>query len=92
MEHLSMEYVLVSLWSMLVRPPVNQSQYGFYNTLAYSHVVISFAYLAVMLWQFLAQKGTPEHVRRGMVLKWTALLTIGGGAKLLSQTSVVMWV
>ena len=56
-----------------------QSQDGFYNTLAYTHVVIGFTYLSLMLWQFLATKGTSEHVRRGLVLKWIALFCIGGG-------------
>ncbi|CAE7035457.1 unnamed protein product [Symbiodinium natans] len=54
-------------------------QDGFYNTLAYTHVVIGFSYVALMLWQFLATKGTPGHVKRGGVLKWIALLCIGGG-------------
>jgi len=54
-------------------------QDGFYNTLAYTHVVIGFTYLSLMLWQFLATKGTSEHVRRGLVLKWIALFCIGGG-------------
>ena len=54
-------------------------QDGFYNTMAYTHVAIGFTYLSLTLWQFLAQKGTPEHVQRGRVLKWIALGCIGGG-------------
>eukprot|EP00435_Cladocopium_sp_Y103_P063943 s51_g25.t1 len=52
---------------------------GFYNTLVYIHVVLALTYLSLMLWQFLAMKGTSEHVRRGLVLKWMALIFLGGG-------------
>ena len=51
----------------------------FYNTLAYSHIVFAVPYLSLILWQFLATKGTPDHVQRGLVLKWLALCVVGGG-------------
>lgn len=51
----------------------------FYNVVAYSHVVIGFSYLAVTVFQFMAKKGTPTHVKRGLIMKWFALCCIGGG-------------
>ncbi|CAE7784900.1 unnamed protein product, partial [Symbiodinium pilosum] len=50
-----------------------------YNTLVYSHILLTFVYLPLILWQFYAKRGTEKHVQRGIWLKFLAVLMIGGG-------------
>mmetsp|Transcript_3951 Transcript_3951/g.7067 ORF Transcript_3951/g.7067 Transcript_3951/m.7067 type:complete len:323 (+) Transcript_3951:64-1032(+) len=54
-------------------------QDAFYNTLVGVHIAVALVYLPLMIYQYVAKKGDQNHVKRGLALKWIAILMIGGG-------------